>query len=206
MLPLTPDDLLPLDEYARGRAEFFRAHVRYLDRYRRVRLGPRLTLIFENRQTLWFRVQELLHVARLAEPVRVRLELDWYNRLLPRRECLGAALVIDRADGADPEAERRFGQELVDAKLELCAGPVRVRAEFVTGRPEDRCIGTAHWLEFVVEAPARQALGNLRLPVWFNIACPGYQYEGVPLVREVRQSLLDDLALSDRDGGLTWAA
>ena len=57
MEALTADDLLPLDEYAGRRRELFASHARYLDRYRRVRLGPRVTLLFENRQTLWFRAQ-----------------------------------------------------------------------------------------------------------------------------------------------------
>src|SRR6516225_6673804 len=98
MRPLTLDDLMPLDEYAGRRREFFESHRRYLDRYRRVRTGPRLTLLFENRQTLWFRVQELLRVARLAEPGLVQQELDLYNRLLPGRGWLQAALLIEVAD------------------------------------------------------------------------------------------------------------
>ena len=60
MRPLTYDDLLPLEDFAGQRRELFEAHIRYVDRYRRVRFGPRLALIFENRQTLWFRVQEIL--------------------------------------------------------------------------------------------------------------------------------------------------
>src|SRR5947208_15013532 len=94
MEALTLDALLPSDEFAGRRGEFFSAHARYLDRYRRVRLGPDLTLLFENRQTLWFRLQEVLRVARLAEPARVQAELDLYNRLLPGRDKLQAALLI----------------------------------------------------------------------------------------------------------------
>src|SRR5258707_12086574 len=100
MRPLTLDDLLPLDEYAARRREFFDSLQRYLDRYRRVRIGPRLTLLFENRQTLWFRVHEVLRVARLAEPRRVQQELDVYNRLLPGRGRLQAALLIEVGDEA----------------------------------------------------------------------------------------------------------
>jgi hypothetical protein len=74
MRPLTLDDLLPLHEYATRRREFFTSQDNYLDRYRRVRLGPRLTLLFVNRQTLWFQVQELLRIARLTEPARVQQE------------------------------------------------------------------------------------------------------------------------------------
>src|SRR5207248_6680018 len=98
MRPLTLDDLLPLEEYAGRRREFFETLERYLDRYRRVRVGPRVTLLFENRQTLWFRVQELLRIARLTDPLRVQQELDVYNRLLPARNCLQAVLLIDTAD------------------------------------------------------------------------------------------------------------
>src|SRR5262245_3026695 len=91
---LTLEDLLPLEEYAGRRREVFDAPTRYLDTYRRVPAGPRLTLVVENRQTLWFRLQEVLRVARLREPTRVQAELDLYNRLLPRHGRLQAALLI----------------------------------------------------------------------------------------------------------------
>src|SRR6266571_3849426 len=105
MHALTSDDLLPLEEYAGRRREFFEAQCRYLDRYRRVRVGPRLTLVFENRQTLWFRVQEVLRVARLSEPALVQRELNLYNRLLPQRDCLQAALLLDIVDETRLEEE-----------------------------------------------------------------------------------------------------
>src|SRR5438552_13708746 len=98
MQPLTLDDLLPLDEYSGRRREFFDSLHRYLDRYRRVRIGPKLTLVFENRQTLWFRVQEVIRIARLADAQEVRQELNLYNRLLPTPNLLQAALLIEIAD------------------------------------------------------------------------------------------------------------
>ena len=106
MKALTLDDLLPLEEYAGRRREFFEAHSRYLDSYRRIRVGPRATLLFENRQTLWFRLHELLRVARLSEPAWVQRELDLYNRLLPGRNRLQAALLLRVAD------ESRLAEEL----------------------------------------------------------------------------------------------
>src|SRR3984893_12326547 len=106
MKGLSLDDILPLDEYAGRRREFFEAHGRYLDRYRRVRIGPRLTLVFENRQTLWFRLQEVLCIARLHEPALVQQELDLFNRLLPDPNCLQAAMMIEVTD------EARFREEL----------------------------------------------------------------------------------------------
>src|SRR5216684_3546707 len=119
MRPLVLDDLLPLEEFAGRRREFFEAHCRYLDRYRRVRLGPRLSLLFENRQTLWFRLQELLRVARLTEPAWVQQELDLYNRLLPGRDRLQAALLIEVADETRLTQELSFCQGLEGEHLRL---------------------------------------------------------------------------------------
>src|SRR5262249_3224630 len=145
MKGLTPDDLLPLDDFAARRRELFESHTRYVDRYRRVRLGPRLTLLFENRQTLWFRVQEVLRVARLAEPSGVRRELDVYNRLLPERDRLQAALILDADAAADQEVAG--WRELRGDDLRLHLGPLYYPSNLYTCRPEDRCVGAAHWVQ-----------------------------------------------------------
>src|SRR5438445_373999 len=98
MRPLTLDDLLPLNEFAARRRDLFDAHALYLDRHRRVRIGPQATLLFENRQTLWFRLQDVLRIARLAEPHLIQQQLDLSNRVLPSRDRLQAALLVDIAD------------------------------------------------------------------------------------------------------------
>ncbi|MCI0455606.1 MAG: DUF3501 family protein [Gemmataceae bacterium] len=199
MQPLTLDDLLPLDEYTSRRREFFDALQQYLNRYRRVRIGPRLTLIFENRQTLWFRVQEVVRIARLADPPRLQEELKIYNRLLPGPDRLQAALLIEVADEARIAEELALWRELGGEHLSLHAGDACIPATLVTCRPEDRCIGTAHWAHFDLDAARRAQLADFRKPAYFQVTLPAYRHQGPPLSDEVRQSLLDDLALSDRD-------
>ena len=200
MRPLTIDDLLPLQEYAGRRREFFESLGRYQDRYRRVRIGPQLTLLFENRQTLWFRVQEILRISRLSEPARVQQELDVYNWLLPGRDQLKAALLIDLSQSSRLAEELApwgdwHGEELV---FEL--GEKRVPACLVNCRPEDRAIGAAHWVEFTIGTDSRKILADLRIPARFESIYPQYQHRSAPLGEELRQSLLEDLQLSDRDG------
>src|SRR5271163_5375665 len=150
MRPLTVDDVLPLGDFASQRRAFFAAHCRYLDHYRRVRIGPKLTLVFENRQTLWFRVQELLRVARLAEPERVQQELDLYNRLLPSRDRLQAALLIDIHHEAKLTEELALWQMLGGETLRMRIGDLSIPSKLVTSRPEDRCIGASHWVHFQI--------------------------------------------------------
>jgi len=199
MRPLTLDDLLPLEEYATRRREFFESLRRYLDRYRRVRVGPRVTLLFENRQTLWFRVQEIVRVARLAEPEHLQAELDLYNRLLPGRDVLQAALLIDVTDEARLAEELAPWRVFSGRDLTLRVGAVSLAATLVTCRPEDRCIGAAHWVQFTVPSPQRKLLTDFRQPAFMEMVLPDYHHRSLPLSEDVRQSLAEDLQLSERD-------
>jgi hypothetical protein len=199
MRPLTLDDLVPLDEFAGRRREYFESLQRYLDRHRRVRIGPRLTLVFENRQTLWFRIQEVLRVARLADPDRVQQELDVYNRLLPGRDRLQAALVLDVADESRLAEELALWRTLRGEELLLHAGSRHFPANLVTCRPEDCIIGMTQWVQFVVDAEGRRLLGPGRHPAWFEVLNHAYRHESPPLSDDVRQSLLEDLQMSDQD-------
>jgi hypothetical protein len=158
-----------------------------------------LTLLFENRQTLWFRVQEVLRVARLADPRRVQQELDLYNRLLPGPERLQAALLISVADESKLTEELKTFEALRGDELRLRLGEKVYPADLVTCRPEDRCIGAAHWVQFALDATARKLLADFRQTAHFELVNPSYRHDSPPLNEDVRQSLVDDLELSDRD-------
>jgi hypothetical protein len=186
MRPLTLDDLIPLKDFAQRRSEYFDAHSRYLARYRRVRVGPQLTLVFENRQTLWFRVHELLRIARLSDPARVQQELDWYNQLLPAGHCLQAALVIDAPEDSGWE-------EFSGENLRLVAGDSEVVASLVTCRPDDRCFGMAHWMNFATTAVVRANLADRRKPARLTASYRAYEHQSPPLGDAIRGSLLQDL-------------
>ena len=191
------EDIISLEEFAGKRREFASAHRRYLDRYRRVRLGPCLTLVFENRQTLWYRVQEVLRLVRLSDPRLVKLELDLYNRLLPGRDRLQAALLI-------AVEETRLGEDLAfwgdlrGDQLTLRLGPTSYSANLLTCRPEDRSIGAAHWVQFVLDAEGRYLLTAPSSQALLRIDMPGYTHDSGPLSEEVRRSLGEDLLLPER--------
>jgi hypothetical protein len=192
MEALTIDDLVPFDEFAANRREAFSAHLKYLDRYRRVRIGPRLMLVFENRQTLWFRVQEVLRIARLSDANQIQQQLDLSNRLLPGANRLQAALLL-QIDESRLREELAPWQSLRGEQLRLHLGPVVISANLLTARPEDRCIGAAHWVQFVVGAEVRELLNDARVPVHVEIALPEYRHSSGILTEEVRQSLRSDL-------------
>ncbi len=67
MRPIAPDDVMNLHDYELARSGF-RARVIARKRARRVALGPLVTLVFENRETLLFPVQEMIRIERIVRP------------------------------------------------------------------------------------------------------------------------------------------
>jgi Protein of unknown function (DUF3501) len=199
MRPLCLDDLLPLEEYAPRRREFFHSLERYLDLYRRVRIGPSVTLLFENRQTLWFRVQEILRIARLSDAKRVQEELDVYNQLLPGPTQLQAAVVLQPGE-ARPGSTLPIWNDLHGEHIKLYMGSDCFPSTLVTVRPEDQAIGFSHWLQFSLGPLGQKHLADLHRPVYLEMSHPQYQHESLQISADIRQSLLDDLSLSERDG------
>src|SRR5262249_11963602 len=140
-----------------------------------------------------------LRVARLEDSRMVQRELDVYNRLLPRRDCLQAAVLIDVKDETRVIEELAFWQQIGSDDLRLRLGGEAYPAEIVTCRPEDRCIGAAHWMQLPLDATGRRLLADFRESARFEVVSPVYKHESPQLNDDVRRSLLDDLELSDRD-------
>ena len=94
---LERDDLLSLENYALERAEF-RARVMAHKKQRTVHLGAHLTLVFEDRLSIQYQVQEMLRIERIFEAAGIQDELDAYNPLVPDGSNLKATMLIEYAD------------------------------------------------------------------------------------------------------------
>lgn len=194
--PLTLDLIVPPEEFLARKAEFLADHMRYVERYRKARLGPRVTLIFENRQTLWFRVQDLIATARITDPRAQERELQFHNRLLPSAGGLQAALLLDTpaSSSADPETWTSLRGEGISMHL----GPHRVlRANMLSADPADRCWGTAHWIQFLPDTTHLELLADPDIQVWCAIQSGTYSQAGNPLSADMRRSLIEDIATND---------
>lgn len=97
MQPLTRTDLLPLETYAVERAAW-RARVLTHKQARRVALGEHVMLLFEDRLTVQYQIQEMLRIERLFEADAVQAELDAYNPLVPGGRDLRATMLIEYPD------------------------------------------------------------------------------------------------------------
>jgi len=148
MKPLTQEDLLPLDEYERQR-EAHRSRIIALKQRRRVSLGPLITLVFENRETLRFQIQEMIRAERILQPAKVNDELDVYNELLPAANELSATLLIEITDVATMKEwlDRFMGLDHGHT-VAIMAGGESVFGQFEGGHSHETKISAVHFVRF----------------------------------------------------------
>jgi len=93
---ITHDDILPMEVFARERRDRRRA-LADIKRDRRLALGPSATLYFENYDTMWWQVHEMLLVEGGGE-AQLADELAAYNPLIPKGQELVATLMFEIDD------------------------------------------------------------------------------------------------------------
>jgi hypothetical protein len=91
---LTIDDIADIRAYERERPAF-REHVIEVKRRRRIALGTLVTLLFENRDTIRFQIQEMARVEKLDTDELIQEELDIYNPMIPSPGQLCATMFIE---------------------------------------------------------------------------------------------------------------
>jgi len=104
MNALSRTDLLSLEAYAQQR-DMFRARAIAHKKQRTVHLGEHLTLIFEDRLSIQYQVQEMLRIERIFEAAGIQDELDAYNPLIPSGSNLKATMLIEYADAEQRRRE-----------------------------------------------------------------------------------------------------
>lgn len=191
-MKLTLDDIADLRAYEREREEF-RNRIIALKRLRRVSVGPVVTLVFENRETVRFQVQEMARAEKLISDEQVQAELDVYNPLVPEPGRLTATLFIELTSkdeliewlpklvGIERSLALRFGGERVPSTVD------EAHAEQLT---REEVTASVHYVRFELtpELVDRFATSDVTLAVDH----PAYAHDSA-LSEETKASLLSDL-------------
>ncbi len=90
------EDVMALPEYVKVRAEKRRAMAQR-KKNRRVDVGPHVTFYFENFDTMWLQVHEMLYIERGGEE-QIADEINAYNPLVPQGRELVATFMIEIDD------------------------------------------------------------------------------------------------------------
>jgi hypothetical protein len=100
MRKLTVDDIVDLRAYERERDDF-RRHIIALKKTRRLALGPLMSIVFENTDTMRWQVQEMARVERMLRDEQIEHEIDTYNQLIPDAGELSGTLMLELTSDAD---------------------------------------------------------------------------------------------------------
>ena len=126
---ITREDILPMASYEAERRELRRDLVAK-KKYRRQDVGPVCTFYFENYDTMWAQVHEMLYIERGGEE-QIADELSAYNPLIPQGRELVATVMFEIDDA---QRRKTFLSKL--GGIEETAF-FEVDGERVAGKPEE---------------------------------------------------------------------
>ncbi len=159
--PLTPSDLMSLEQYASQRDDFRRRVIAH-KKHRRVGIGPHLFLYFEDRLTVQYQVQEMLRIERIFEAEGIDDELSAYNPLIPDGNNLKATAMLEYQDVDERKRQLallRGIEDLVWVQVEGY-GPVYAISNEDLKRSNAEKTSAVHFMRFELDPDMITALNN----------------------------------------------
>jgi hypothetical protein len=195
-MKLTIDDIADVRAYERER-DAFRAHIIDLKKLRRIGIGPFITIVFENRDTIRFQIQEMARAEKILTDEAIQTELDIYNPLIPERGALAATVFIELTSkddllewlpklvGIERSIELRIGEQGNEEVVQA-----RPDAEHERQLTRETVTASVHYIHF--ELTPAQVERFASEPVRVAVEHANYAY-ATELVDTSTQSLLVDL-------------
>jgi len=177
-------ELLDYATYS-DRREAIRARVLEVKAPRRVHVGPHLTFLFENIETMTYQVQEMMRVERIVRDADIQHEVDTYNELLGGDGELGCTLLIEITDPEDRDQKLTAWMGLVDHLYVVLEGGRRAKAIYDARQVGETRLSSVQYLRFDTSGET---------PVGIGCDFPAYIHEAV-LDPAQRSALEADLQL-----------
>lgn len=193
---LTLDDIADLRAYERERADY-RERIIALKKTRRIGVGPIITLMFENRETMRFQIQEMARAEKILSDEAIQHEVDTYNALIPEPGQLSATLFLElttkmellewlpKMVGVERSVELVIGEG--DGALVVPCIPEEAHEEQLT-RPD--VTASVHYIRFELSPTEIDAFASG--PVALRVNHDQY-LESTVLAEATTASLLEDL-------------
>ena len=190
MKKIALDDILGFSAYEKVRQEF-RQDIIDKKKSRRVAVGDKVSLVFENRDTVIFQIQEMLRAERITDLDKIREEIAVYNELIPNPGELSATMFLEIEDQTHLRDDllKFLG---IDEVVFLKVGGHSVRGHFEEGRSKEDKISAVQYVRFPFSAEAqKEFIAGARAEMAIEHA--NYRATAV-LSADQQQSLAADLA------------
>ncbi len=190
---ITAADILSDAEYNARRAELRAASIAD-KKNRRIEVGPYATLYFENYNSMWLQVQEMLRIEKGGAD-QIAGELEAYNPLIPQGDELIATFMIEIEDADRRDRElRKLGK--IEDSVFMDIGKDRIKAtptDYEDRTTPDGKTSSVHWLRFKFTPAQIKAFKSGSEPVIIGMTHPNYGHMAV-MAPAVRDALSKDFA------------
>ncbi|MEO6939113.1 MAG: DUF3501 family protein [Candidatus Kapaibacterium sp.] len=192
MRPIELSDVKNIYEYEKIRNDN-RTSIIAEKKNRRVALGPNMTFIFENRNTVLFQIQEMLRTERIITDEGMQSEVDVYNALIPGDSELSATLLVEITDKDQirPILDSLVG--LGHNSIFLVIGEHEIPAIFDEAQSSVDRISAVQYLRWQLNETDVEQMRSSQAPVTMISRHKNYAYS-TTLTNEQRASLLADLS------------
>ncbi|MCB1692383.1 MAG: DUF3501 family protein [Pseudomonadales bacterium] len=193
-MQLTREDLWSLEEYSTRRPEF-RAEVIAHKKDRQLLIGGHILLIFEDRKTIQYQIQEMLRIEKIFEANGIQEELDAYNPLIPDGDNFKCTMLIQYEDV--DERKRRL-TELVGVEdviwIRFGDTPkIYPIADEDMERENAEKTSSVHFMRYQLDAAAIAAAKSGE-PMTVGVDHPAFPVDVVTVPENIRTSVVGDLA------------
>ena len=170
--------------------EKFRQRIIELKQRRRIAVGDKVTLVFENRDTVIFQIQEMMRAEKISDLDKIREEIEVYNELMPAPGELSATLFLEIEDQTHLRDDllKFLG---IDEAVYLKVGSQSIHARFEEGHSKEDKISAVQYVKFPLPESALEAFVKGE-KAELVIDHPNYQARAL-IEPSTRQSLVEDL-------------
>ena len=185
-------DVKNIIEYELVRDDVRRAIIK-LKKCRRISVGPYLSFVFENRDTVLFQIEEMMRAERTVHEDRIQEEIDVYNSLIPEKNELSATMLIEitNVKRIKTVLDRMMGMDH-GGRVWLQFGGEKVYAVFEEGRSNEEKISAVHFIRFPFSDQQVRRFRAGEDAAYLYVRHPNYRRRA-KLTPELRVSLSEDL-------------
>jgi len=183
-------DIVDIADYERKR-KTFRAQIMEIKNQRRLHVGPKVTYLFENFDTMLYQIQEMTRAERIVDEEGIMQEIRAYNELIPDENQISASMLIEIDD---TDERKEFLTRIVDlpSYTYLTVNEEKIIPWFDPRQGTDDKLSSVQYVKFQLNEKLVDKIGESKSRMVFGFNHPRYRYE-YELSPEQKKILYQDL-------------
>lgn len=195
MTALRREDLLNLEQYSEQR-EMLSEEIIEIKKERLIEVGENVSLLFENKKTIQYQIQEMLRIEETFEAKDIEEELSACNPLIPDGTNLKATMLIEFPE-EEIRRKRLEEMHLIEDRVWIQIGEnerVFAISDKNMERSNEEKIPVAHFLRFEF---SNLMIKDFRagMTMFVGIDHPKYNVRTKEIQKKVTKSLSEDFIL-----------